>query len=177
MISQIGPKLHTRSGLVPNADQVISNGLQIQNIDVRVIMRGGAAAVGDVLQFDLSAEDGDVSTVDIGSDTSIFRNVSAPTATGVAGGSWNCVALEAIADNAEGLVRVFGICQAYVIAASGSPAIGSRLVPTTAKNFDLVSAAGESYRAMSLAAVTTPTTRELATVLVNGIGSFGIDHV
>jgi len=175
MIGLIQPPMILRQGHAASAHPLIMNGLQPQNLDVSVIMRGGTAAVGDVLQFDMLAEDAAVSTATIGADNGIWKNVSAPTTNGIAAGMWNAVATEAIAATATGAVRVWGIIDAYVIAASGSVAIGSRLVPTTAKNFDLVSAAGEVYRALGMAAVSSPSSRALGSVFVAGIGSFGMD--
>jgi len=153
------------------------------NRDVVVTNRsGGALAVGDVVEFDLdtAASDEAETTTTLpytAEGTSAYNNVVAPTATGfVDGGCAGAVVLEAIADNATGLVRLEGVVQAFVIAASGSPIPRSLLVPTTSKNLDLVHAAGEALVARCLEDVATPTTRTLAWVEFHGITPLGFQE-
>lgn len=155
-------------------------GLQMATVDVLdcINRSGGALAPGDVVQFDFAQGDGDVSNYTWGDDNSAWKNVIAPTAAVVAGTSYAVIGVvqgsSSIADN--GIVpriRVVGPTDAYVIAASGSVALSNRLVATTAKNFDLVDAAGEPYLAWAMEAVATPTTRTLGQVWVNGFGGMG----
>lgn len=146
--------------------------------DVTVYNRSGAAlAEGDVVQFDLNQSQSETDAIIENDDGSILANVIDPvaTASGVAigAGSMYAVAQEAIADNGKGRVRVRGRTQAYVIAASGSIAIGDPLVIAASNNLDLIEAAGEPYHAIALEAVTTPTTRTLADVYFEGRHNFG----
>jgi len=148
------------------------------NFDVWVFNRSGATlAVGDVVQFDMNQSQAETTSVVEGAEASIWANVIDPVATatgvGIGAGSFYAVALESIADNAEGKVRVRGKCQAYVIAASGSVAIGDPLVCAASNNLDLIEAAGEPYHAIALSAATTPTARTLIDVMFDGIGNTG----
>jgi hypothetical protein len=131
---------------------------------------GSAVGVGDVLQFDLLASQAETTTVSLGESSSIFSNVIAPTAAAIRGEAWTifCVALTAGADNTEIQVQTYGILPAFVIGAAGSMAVGTDLVVTTAKNFDIVSEAGEIIVGIGAAAVTTPTSRTLGLVYFNG---------
>lgn len=147
-------------------------------IDVQAYNRTGSSrAEGDVVQFDLNQSQGEVTSIDEGTSSSIYANFIQPvaTASGVAigAGSIYGVVQETIADNAKGKVRVRGITNAFVIAASGSIAIGDPLVLATAYNADLVEAAGEPYHAIALEAATTPTTRTKKKVLFEGIYNLG----
>lgn len=138
---------------------------------------GSAVVAGDVVQFDLNQVNSEVTSIDEGVAASIFANFLIPVATasgvGIGAGSIYGVVQGSIADNAKGKVMLRGITNAYVIAASGSIAIGDPLVLATAMNCDLIEAAGEPYHAIALEAATTPTTRTLKKVLFEGIGNFG----
>jgi len=151
--------MHGPIGLQPPSDN-----------PVRVTVRGAAMAVGDVLAFDLVISDSAVTNLTPGSETSGWSNVRAPSAAEVLGNDPTvfCVCTEAAADDAKGSVLVLGYVDAFVIAASGSVAIGSDLIVTTAKNFDLVEAAGETIAAIGNEAVTSPTARTLGNVYVFG---------
>ncbi len=140
---------------------------------VHATARGGAFAVGDVVQFDLQLADAAVTSLANSGSTSGWGSFTAPTATGVALKLVFGVVQEAIADDAEGKVMIRGHTDAYVIAASGSTAVGSPLVAAAAKNFDLVPEAGECYWALAQEIVTTPTTRALGAVYVDGLRGFG----
>jgi len=141
-------------------------------------MRGGAAVAGDLLMQDYLASDAATSTAgaaNIGLSTHIMANVIAPSAAGIlvtSAGPYFGVALRAAADDTLVRLQTFGYCTAFVIAASGSTAIGSGLVGTTAKNLDLVVASNERTLAQAQEVMTTPTTRTLGEVLFNGVAGF-----
>ena len=152
-------------------------GLAVINEDTTIIMRGGNANAGDVLQFDLAQTDGNVTNNVPGHQSSGLVNVIAPTAGGVAGGSFLCFALVAINQDEAGLVRLTGIGSAFCIRASGSISPGDKLVATTSKNLDGILADGERIMAIAQETVTTPTSRTLAVVLFDGIRGFGTNCV
>jgi len=145
-------------------------------------MRGGAAGVGDVLMQDYTGSDtlpGSVAytagAASIGLASHVMANVIAPSGTGIlvaSGGPYFGVALRAAADDTLVRLQTFGYCTAFVIAASGSTTFGAPLVPTTAKNLDLVVASNERTIASSQEVMTTPTTRTLGEVLFNGVAGF-----
>ena len=86
-------------------------GLSPSTLDVRVTARGGAKNKGEVVKFDLTASDGDVSSATVGASDSIWANVieaAHPPTTG----TLHAVCLEDIADDATGMVRFRGIVQA-----------------------------------------------------------------
>lgn len=146
--------------------------------DVIAYNRSGAElAIGDVVQFDLNQSQSETDSIAENDSGSILANVIDPVATasgvGIGAGSIYAVAREVIADNAKGTMRVRGVCNAFVIAASGSIAIGDPLVCAASNNLDLVEAAGEPYHAIALEAATTPTTRVLKKVYFEGRHNFG----
>lgn len=138
---------------------------------VRVTMRGGAATKGDVLAFDIVAADAAVTSSVPGNSASIWSNVRAPTAAETLGNDPTifCVALADAADDATLDVQIQGFVDAFVIGAAGSLAVGTDLVVTTAKNFDLAELAAESIVAIGAEVVATPTTRTLGRVFINGL--------
>ena len=145
------------------------------SLEYQCYMRGGAATAGDLLMQDYLASDAATSTAgaaNVRLSTHITANVIAPSAAGILTdvGPFFGLAVRSVADDALVRLCMFGYASAFVIAASGSLAIGSSLVGTTAKNLDLVDAVGERHLAQSQAVVTTPTTRELGEVGFNGIG-------
>ena len=156
--------------------QATTLGIDPQNIDVKVTMRGGTAAAGDVLVFDLDATDAAVTSGVPGTMASIWSNVRAAAAAEIAGQSsaFVCVALEAMADDAEGMVRIHGIVDAFVIGAAGSMAVGTQLVLAASNNADIVQATGERIIGIGLEAVASPTTRTLGSIYINGFISLGI---
>lgn len=150
-------------------------GIWVPEVDATEVINrsGGAVAVGDVLQFDMQATDGDVTTFDFGDPNSIWKNVIAPRAGAITGNEVAvfCVALGAAADNATiSRVRIYDkVDQAFIIGATGSMAVGTDLVVTTAKNFDIVVATTEVIVGIGGGAVATPTTRTLGgPVFING---------
>lgn len=134
---------------------------------------GSAVALGDVLMVDLLASATEATTLTPGSAASAFANLVVPSAGAIAG---TAPALLAVvtglgdvgtgADNTQVDVRVFGLVDAFVIGASGSMAVGTDLVATAAKNFDIVTATGEVIVGIGNEAVATPTTRTLGEVFV-----------
>ncbi len=150
-------------------------GIVILNEDTQIIMRGGDAGQGDVLQFDLAQTNANVTNNVPGDMSSGFANVVAPTAGGVAGGSILCVALTAINQDEMGPVRLSGLVSAFTIDSSGNIVPGDKLVATTAKNLDNdTPTIGERFLAICQATVTTPSTRTLAVVLFDyrGFGTY-----
>ncbi len=154
-----GTNMHAPIGLQPPSEN-----------PVPVFVRGAAMAVGDVLAFDLVRADAAVTNLTPGDPASGWANVRAPTAAEVLGNDPTifCVCTEAAADDGKGRVLCLGYIDAFVIAAAGSLAIGTDLVVTTAKNFDVVEAAGETIAAIGNQVVTTPTTRTLGNCYVFG---------
>lgn len=148
------------------------------NIDVVVYNRSGSAfAVGDVVQLDLASSATESVTENPGGTegTTTFSNAIAPTAAGIKAGILG-VALEVIADDAKGRIRLQGfVDQAFIIDGTDSVAIGDPLVATTAKNLDAVLAVNERIIGIAQTAHTTPTTRTLGKVLFNGITGFGME--
>ena len=134
--------------------------------------RAGAVTKGDVLQVDILATDAATTTAD-NTETGIYGSVIVPRAGLIAATEPGIVvvATEDAADNTEVKCCIFGEVEAFVIGAAGSMAVGTDLVVTTAKNFDIVTATGERIFAIGAEAVTTPTTRTLGLVyLDNGFG-------
>jgi len=92
---------------------------------VKVKMRGGAAVKGELLRFDLDGTateaDSDVSAVtyDRGTVSSIFSNVTKVDADTERAGHVYCIATEAIADEGEGDVCLWGIVDALSPAGGG----------------------------------------------------------
>ena len=151
------------------------------SIEYQAYVRNAAATAGDVLQQDYHASDtlpsGNAYVAggeDIRSADHIMANVIAPDALGVGSvaGPYFGVAVRSVAENSLVRLCMFGYCSAFVIASAGSTAIGDPLGTTTAKNLDLVPVTGERIIAQAQAVVTTPTTRALGAVLLNGIGTF-----
>jgi len=134
-------------------------GLQPSKYDVEVTMRGAAASVGEVLVFDFTATDAATTiTADgvtaAGATTSIYsnvRNASITTDTDYADGiRVFCVALEAIADDAQGMVRVWGEVDALVL--NGVVlVVGGGLTPNAAGQL-VLTPTGERATAMALTA-------------------------
>lgn len=119
-----------RQGMAVSANPIAENGLQPQNVDVRVIVRKSVTA-GEVLMFDIAQDDAAVSSATLGASDGSFRNVIAPTAQGISAGYPMCVATAVIADNAPGVVRVQGIISADL---AGTNVVGDQLAPTTSGN-------------------------------------------
>ena len=133
---------------------------------------GSTRAIGDVVQLDMNQSQSETDSIAFGDDGSVWANFIEPVATasgvGIGAGSYYGVALESIADNAKGKIRMRGIVDAFVIASSGSIAIGDPLVIAASYNLDLVEAAGEPYHAIALEAATTPTARVKKKVFFDG---------
>jgi len=144
--------------------------VNIRPWSVRATVRGGAVTKGDVLMLDILASDAAVTTAD-GKPTGIFGSFVTPTAAMVLGQTMTMggVALEDASDDARCNLQIVGDVNAFVIGASGSMAIGTDLIVTTAKNLDIISATGEVFCGVGLEAVTTPTTRTLGRVFFNGL--------
>ena len=149
-------------------------GLIVINEDTTIIMRGGNASAGDVLQFDLAQTDDNVTNNVPGHLSSGYVNVIAPTAGGVAGGSILCFALTAINEDEPGPVRLTGIGLVFCIKGSGNIVPGDKLVATTSKDLDgNTPTIGERYLAICQTTITGPSSRTLGTVLFDGIRGFG----
>lgn len=153
-------------------------GLFPGTLDVVVWQRtGSAVAIGDLLQLDLALSQAESTQATVpGPSTSGFANAVVPADfdNGIHG-----VVIDLLtgagADNTQVKIRVMGICDAYVIAASGNATVGAPGVAATSKNIDAVAAVDEKYIAIFLETKTTPTTRTLAKVWMNGISGFGSD--
>lgn len=144
-----------------------SIGFQPPHWECRATARA-AITQGEVVVFDLTNTDGDVSNNIVGDAASGFANVKKPAAGDIVKSAVYGLALEDIADNATGRILICGIAQGSLIRASGSIASGDALVPTTAGDLDGIIANGERQIAIALEAVTTPTTSTLGRVLFNG---------
>lgn len=134
---------------------------------VRAIVRAAAMAVGDVMAFDLVGSDANVTTFGAGQTTSGWCNVRAPSAAETLNTAITVIAVctEAAAQDARGSVVVVGYVTAFVIDAAASVVVGDQLMISTAKNFDAGTAvASRIIAGIANAALTTPTTRTLASV-------------
>lgn len=139
---------------------------------------GGSMIVGDVVAYDLAAAGSGVTSVDPGGTigTSIYNSVVAPTAAHILHGYVGVVISGGIV-GAEVKVRLCGLVeQAFVIDAAASVAIGDPLIATTAKNLDGgTQAVNTRIIARSRQIFTTPTTRTLGKVELNGITGFAVN--
>lgn len=148
----IDSPLILRQGVAARYSSVVENGLQIQNVDVRVIART-TVTVGEVLMFDIGQTDAAVSSATLQASAGCWRNVINPTAAGMAAGYPLCVATEAITDNLTGIVRVQGIVAADL---AGTNVIGDQLVATTSGNLArALSGVGQRVVAWALVAGAT----------------------
>lgn len=152
----------TRFGFMPQLEQAVFK------------VRGGAVVAGDVMMLDLLKADAATTTADYFTTTSIFSNVIPPSAGAVAGTApaWFVVCLEAADDDGSALCALNGPVDAMVIGAAGDMAIGTKLVVTTAKNLDIVTAAGEVVVAIGMGALAAPTSRTLGPVFFQGTSRF-----
>ena len=158
----------------------IGEGLCPANWDVYVTKRGGAAAKGDVVMFDLANADTATTNNTLGGLASGWKNVIEPTTALEEKGIF-AVALEAIADDAEGWVRVYGIVDAFCHTEDTQDLAAGELmyldvsVEVNALTADLpASTDNNKYLAISLEAQTTdPTTPTLYSVWFNGVDGFG----
>ena len=145
-------------------------GIGATNLTTIVTMRGGAAVLGDVLQFDLECTDGDVSNYFPGHENSAWNNVIDPTTFAVTGQvpALFCVALEDIADNARGKVCYWGCVDAFIITSDGNTyTIGAGVAVNTDSNFTLVDVGEPMVGILSeIPSDTTPLTRTLAEVFL-----------
>jgi hypothetical protein len=158
---------------------------QPSSIEYSFYIRGGAATAGDVYQgARLQGDDANVTftagAANIGLTTHIMANVVAPTATGILHNVAKPlfgVSLRSAADDTLSRLCLFGFCSAFVIDAAASVAIGDPLVPTTAKNLNGGTPnANEIILAEAQEVMTTPTSRTLGEVLINGVGGFCNGH-
>jgi len=95
-----------------------SLGVSFVNEVVRVIVRGGARAAGDVVQFDLAQSDAAVTNNIPGDPASGLCNVVTPTAAGAAGRSILAVVKDqSIPDDGKGYVSIRGDVYAYCVGA------------------------------------------------------------
>lgn len=127
-----------------------------------------AITQGEVVVFDLTNTDGDVSNNIVGDTASGFANVKKPAAGDVTKSAVFGLALEDIADNATGRILICGVAKGSCIRASSNITKGDALVPTTNGDLDGVVANGERQIAIALETLTTPTTSTLGDVLFNG---------
>lgn len=155
------------------------------SLEYQCYMRGGAATVGDVLMMArLQGDDAGVTfTAGAGNQslsTHLTANVLAPTAAGILHNTAQTafgVAVRAAADDALVRLCFFGYVSAFVIDTSASVAIGDALTITTAKNLEGgAAAANELIIAQAQEVMTTPTTRTLGEVGLNGIGNIWTGH-
>lgn len=138
--------------------------------------------VGDVVQVDIAASATEATqSTSPGGDDSGFAQVVQPAniKNGIMGVVVDLMN-DAGADDTKVKVRLQGICDAYVIAASGNATIGEGGVAAAgadaaSNNFDAVHAADEKITCIFLETKTTPTSRVLAKVWVDGINGFGVD--
>ena len=139
-------------------------GLSPSTLDVRVTARGGAKNKGEVVKFDLTASDGDVSSATVGASDSIWANVieaAHPPITGTLHG----VCLEDIADNATGKVRFRGVVKAL---GGDTSTIGVALT-TEATTGELIATTTETDVVLAIA-LETLADGSLKSVLFNGAG-------
>ncbi len=140
------------------------NGLFPSDQDVRVIAREALTA-GDLCQFDFNNESADVTSTVPGNNASGFASVVNPV-TGFLTGAVFGVALEDIAADASGYVRIRGIVNANV---DGSTVAGSLLVPAVDGQLDLAGTTGFKVVGIALAADAS----SFANILFDGISGFG----
>lgn len=137
---------------------------------------GATVNAGDVLALDLTQDNSEVTTTDLGKEDSVFANAQTPT-IGDRRFGVIVAAMETIADNAKGRFLVEGVMDVFVIKASGNIAIGDELAANINGNLDGASAAGYRYYGIALEAQTTPTSRVLSKVYFKGDdGGFGVNH-
>lgn len=150
-------------------------GLHPANCDVKVVAREALSA-GDICQFDLANADGDVSDNNPGSSASGLYNVLNPDATTLGSQTQSCfiygVALEDIAADAVGTVRVRGIVNMLVPAAcvAGST-MTVDVAGTLGAGIITTGASGDKIVAIGLEADTS----NKADCLFNGVEGFGCD--
>lgn len=155
---------------------------------IPMFIRGGTGLRGDVLMQDHRATVAETTTAgasSLGASTSIWSNMITPTAGGIlAGGTAGGVNVQnagpafgvlqaAGADDDQVLCTFQGFVTAFVICATSNVEIGNGLVVDTSRNLDAIGAVGERIIAMAQANMTTPSTRTLAEVYINGIGWLG----
>jgi hypothetical protein len=138
-------------------------GLSPTTLDVRVTMRNDSVVKGQVVKFDITASDGEVTTADVGASNSIFSNVIDATHPPLVG-SIHAVCLEAIAENATGMVRVRGIVDA--LGGDGST-IGGLLTVNADGELEAPATAADLIVGHALQTLANAT---LGSVLFNGLG-------
>ena len=152
-------------------------GLQMPEWDIRVTNRSGSTrSAGDILKLDLDLGT-EAANYQVGSELSAFANGEAPIAGAQCGVQICAVLLEDIADDANGMCRVYGLVD---VQSGGNidPTAnsGESRALTVAADYRLGSAAAannEGVYAIGLAA--TGSAGALTTVLWNGFtfGTFG----
>ena len=138
-------------------------GLSPTTLDVRVTMRNAAAAVGEVVKFDLGASDGKVSSNAVGASDGVFANTIEATHPATAG-TIHAVCLEAIAEDATGMVRVRGIVDAL---GGDTTARGGVLTVDANGNLEIANTASDLVIGVALEALTDG---GLHSVLFDGTG-------
>lgn len=139
-----------------------TKGFDLETIDVTVIA-GAAFSQGDVVAMTPVA-------------TGIWTTARVPVAqdliTGICG-----VCLTDIASGDEGIIRLQGPCQAFILSSGGATAtvLGAPLVLATTKDLDVdaIAAAPKKYFAIDLEATSASATRAKKLVLFSGITGFG----
>lgn len=144
-----------------------------------------AAAVGDLMAFDMADDDTDTTSVlpgainSAGQGISIWNSIVDPPGTPVQRQhGFFGIALEVQAADTWGDVCVEGICTAFVHTAAASVAVGDMLVADTdevnAVTPDFpVAGINKKVLGIALAIVTTPTTPALTTIYFNGLQGLG----
>lgn len=139
-----------------------TKGFDLETIDVTVIA-GAAFAAGDVVAMTPTA-------------SGVWTTARVPVAQDLISGICG-VCLAPIASGDEGIVRLQGICNAFVLSSGGATAIalGLPLVLGTTKDLDVdaISAAPKKYFALVVEASAASATRASKTVMFSGITGFG----
>ena len=142
-------------------------GLSLPEYDIRVTNRtGGDLATGRLMKLDLALSDGDVTVITEGSESAGVSNGIAVDADGRAGEQIVVVLLEDIADDANGMCRVYGRVKAMGSATVDISSTGVSLC-VTATELGGHASDGKGVFAIALEDTADDT---LSEVLWNGFG-------
>lgn len=160
---------------IGNTGAQLAVGLEGWAQKCRVVKRGGAGVVGDVVMFDMAQSDSAVTSNQAGKPEGGVASVIKPVdSNGELKFAQFAILLEAAADDGEALAQYGGRCKAYVIKASGNIAAGDPLGVDTNGNLTADTASGDKIVARAAEDVTAPASRTLADVLFDGIGLIGV---
>lgn len=145
-------------------------GLDFQAFDRKVIARA-AITKGDVVMFDLANADGAVSNNDLLDSASGLVNVTLPVTAYLMSGIF-AIALEDIADNAQGKVRLCGIVEVANVASA--TVAGSVLCAANGSGQLIIPGGTTAHDSKILGRALTADTSNLAPILFDGMAGFGV---